>query len=211
MIRIVLVDDHVLFSNSLKKLIDGYTDFEVVAQVTNGEEYIQLVKKEALIFDLVLLDVKMPIMDGLETMNWIKIHQANMPVLILSMEHDDDTIVKMLKLGAKGYVLKDIDPEEFKVALTFVSRNKFYHNEKTSSLLLDKLVNNESVVENLKEREIEFLKFICKELTYKEIANQMHLSPKTVDGYRETLFKKTGAKSRTGLVMYAIKNKIVAI
>lgn len=211
-IKVVLVDDHVLFSNALKKLIDSFQDFKVVAQVTNGEEYIQLIAIQDLSFDILLLDVKMPVMDGIQTMTWIKKNQPEVPVLVLSIEDDDLTIIKMLKLGAKGYILKDIDPDEFNAALRIVASNNFYHSEKTSALLLNQLVTDgDNARLNLKEREIEFLNLICSELTYKEIASKMHLSPKTIDGYRENLFRKTGVKSRTGLVLFAIKSKIISI
>ena len=210
-IKIIIVDDHLLFSQSLASLISTFKKFEVIASYINGKEFIQAIEEENFeIPNLVLLDVNMPIMDGVETMKWLKQHQPELKVLALSVNDDEETIMKMITNGAKGYLLKDTDPKTFKEALLEVHQKGFYYTEMISGLLINKLNKDENKIV-LKEREVEFIKLACTEKTYKEIADGMCLSPKTIDGYRENLFQKLEIKTRIGLVLYAIKHKIVCI
>jgi DNA-binding NarL/FixJ family response regulator len=209
-IKIVIVDDHLLFSQSLTYLIGTFKEFVVIGNYSNGKEFLNSFSKEVDEPDIILLDVNMPIMDGIETMKWIKANKPNLKVLALSVNDDEDTIMKMITNGAKGYLLKDTHPNAFKEALIEVYNKGFYYSEMVSGYLINKLGNNENKV-CLKEREVEFIKLACTEKTYKEIADGMCLSPKTIDGYRECLFQKLELKTRIGLVLYAIKNKIVAI
>lgn len=210
-IKIIIVDDHLLFSQSLAFLISTFKEFEVIGSYINGKEFIQAIEEENFEMpNLVLLDVNMPIMDGVETMKWLKGNQPELKVLALSVNDDEETIMKMITNGAKGYLLKDTDPKTFKEALLEVYQKGFYYTEMISGLLINKLNQNENKVV-LKEREVEFIKLACTEKTYKEIADGMCLSPKTIDGYRENLFQKLEIKTRIGLVLYAIKHKIVCI
>ena len=151
----------------------------------------------------------MPVMNGLETMEWFKGNYPDQKVLALSMEHEEDIIIKMIKFGCRGYLLKDIEPEELLFALNCVYDSGYYLNEETSSAL--RCVRENTSSNPLSQREMEFIHLACSELTYKEVALQMHLSPKTIDGYRENLFRKLDVKSRVGLVLYAVKNNIVSL
>jgi DNA-binding NarL/FixJ family response regulator len=209
-IKIVIVDDHLLFSQSLSYLIGTFKEFVVIGSYCNGKEFINSFSNDLERPDVVLLDVNMPIMDGIETMKWIKANQPSLKVLALSVNDDEETIMKMITSGAKGYLLKDTNPTAFKEALLDVYHKGFYYSEMVSGFLINKLGNNENRI-SLKEREVEFIKLACTEKTYKEIADGMCLSPKTIDGYRECLFQKLEIKTRIGLVLYAIKNKIVSI
>lgn len=210
-IKIIIVDDHLLFSQSLSYLISKYKEFEVIGSYTNGKEFISAFDTENFILpNIVLLDVNMPIMDGIETMKWIKEQHSELKVLALSVNDDEETIMKMITNGAKGYLLKDTDPKTFKEAMLEVYNKGFYYTEIVSGFLINKLNQNENKIV-LKDREVEFIKLACTEKTYKEIADGMCLSPKTIDGYRENLFQKLELKTRIGLVLYAIKNKIVCI
>ena len=209
--KIVIVDDHLLFSNSLKKLIEGYADYVVTKQIGNGKVLVEYLIKESDPPDLILLDVKMPIMDGKATMDWIAVHHPEQKVLVLSMDDDESTIIYMIRRGAKGYILKDIDPVEFKEALENVLHKGFYHSERVSSVLLGEIYKHDNDEIHLNDRELLFLDLVCSDKTYKEIASDMFLSPKTIDGYRANLFKKLKVKSRVGLALYAIKNKLVVI
>jgi DNA-binding NarL/FixJ family response regulator len=209
--RIVIVDDHLLFSNSLKKLIEGFADYEVVKQMRNGKELVEYLGNESIAPDLILLDVKMPVMDGKATMEWISNHQPDLKVLVLSMDDDENTIIYMLRKGANGYILKDIDPINFKEAIENVLHKGFYHTERVSSVLLGEINKPIEREKQLNNRELVFLDMVCSDKTYKEIASLMFLSPKTIDGYRATLFKKLNVKSRVGLALYAIKNGLVEI
>ena len=209
--KIVIVDDHLLFSNSLKKLIDGFADFEVVKQMCNGKEFVDYISTESNPPDLILLDVKMPVMDGKSTMEWISNHHPTLKVLVLSMDDDETTIIYMLRKGANGYILKDIDPIKFKEAIENVIHKGFYHTERVSSVLLNEINKPPESEAQFNNRELVFLDMVCSDKTYKEIASEMFLSPKTIDGYRATLFKKLNVKSRVGLALYAIKNGLVKI
>lgn len=206
--KILVVDDHVLFSQSLKGLINSLQDFEVIDVLKNGQELVMYFESNKIKPDIVLLDIRMPVMDGIETMNWLKENHPGQKVLALTMEHEEETILKMLQLGCRGYLLKDIDPDEFRYAMESVLESGYYYNNEISEVINN---SEEKGNEQFTRREMEFLNLVCSERTYKEIAGEMNLSPKTIDGYREQLFAKLKAKSRTGVVLYALKNKVVSL
>ncbi len=211
-IDIIIVDDHVLFSQALNGLVSNFDEFNVVTVLNNGKELVDYFSKENKQPQIVLMDIKMPIMNGIEATQWLKDNKPEIKVLALSMEADEDTILKMLRAGAKGYLLKDIHPSVLQHALKEVDASGFYYTENVTNTLLNSINNKEkSIAIQLKDRELEFLKLACTERTYREIAEIMFLSPKTVDNYREALFEKLGAKTRIGLVLYAIKEKIVIL
>lgn len=205
---VLIVDDHLLFSRSLKVLVDSFQEYAVSHICNNGKELVSFYESNPIKPDIVLLDIKMPLMDGIETMAWIKENQLQQKVLALSMEDDETTIISMLRLGANGYLLKDITPEELLFALDTVYEDGFYQ-----SSALKKAVENQrdGTLENLSKKEVEFLQFACSELTYREIADKMFRSHKTIDGYRENLFRKLEVKNRIGLAIFAIKHKLVSI
>jgi two-component system invasion response regulator UvrY len=164
--------------------------------------------------DIVMLDVNMPEMDGFETTQWLHKTYPQVKVLALSMFSDEKTIIKMFKVGAKGYLLKNTDPEELKKALDALIDKNVYLSEYVSGKLVSGLhqESEEPVKEIiLNEKEREFLRWACSELSYKEIASKMFVSPRTVDDYRQSLFNKLKVHSRVGLVLYAIKNGIVEV
>ncbi|OEK07746.1 DNA-binding response regulator [Flavivirga aquatica] len=209
---IVIVEDHVLLSQAISSLVNSFNDFNVLYLCKNGQELVDKLKSNAKQPDIVLMDVNMPIMNGIETTLHLTNNYPSINVLALSVEENEDIIIKMLKAGAKGYLLKDVEKNILETALHEVLDKGFYHTRDVAKLLVNTLnddyQNNKT---HLKEREIEFIKLVCTELTYKEIAERMFLSPKTIDGYRDTLFYKLQVKNRIGLVIYAIKNKIYNI
>lgn len=213
---VVLVDDHVLLRSGLANLIRSFGEYEVLFEAYNGLDFIKQLKPNN-IPDLVLLDINMPEMDGYETALWLKEKYPGIKTLALSMYDADNSIIRMLKHGVKGYILKDIEPWELKLALESVVYKGFYYSEMVTGKLihtinaLDEPEQKVRQLLTLNERELEFLKLACTECTYKEIADQMFLSPRTIDGYRDTLFEKLHVKTRVGLVLYAIRNGIVAI
>ncbi|MBN9379358.1 MAG: response regulator transcription factor [Chitinophagaceae bacterium] len=213
---VALVDDHVLLRNGLANLIRSFGEYSVLFEAGNGNDFIRQLKPRTLP-DVVLLDINMPDMDGYETALWIRRHHPEIRILALSMYDTDNSIIRMLKNGVKGYILKDIDPAELKVALESIVTKGFYYSEMVTGKLIHTINTMETVdhqvrhVLRLNDRELEFLRLACTECTYKEIAEQMYLSPRTIDGYRDTLFEKLNVKTRVGLVLYAIRNGIVAL
>lgn len=209
--NVAIVDDHLLFAGSLEKLIDTFPGFHVLYHAKNGKDLQQKIKVEDVLPDIILLDINMPVMDGFETVQWLTETHPNIKVLALSMEDDEATILKMLRGGAKGYLLKDIHPDKLNEALDEVITKGYYHSEKVAATLLHSLRPDDEDKLVLKENEITFLQLACSEMTYKEIAGIMNLSPKTIDGYRQELFNKLNIKNRVGLVIYALKNNIISI
>ncbi|MDQ6530538.1 response regulator transcription factor [Flavobacterium sp. LHD-85] len=209
--KLIIVDDHLLFSQSLELLIKSFGEYDVIERFENGKAFIDyLEENNSSDIDLILLDVNMPVLDGLSTMKWLKDNRPDLKVIALSVNDDEEIIIKMITNGAKGYLLKDTSPEIFKEAIECVVEKGFYFTELVSGMLINK-VNSDNKKICLKEKEIVFIKHACTEMTYKEIASEMCLSPKTIDGYRESLFDKLEIKTRIGLVLYAIKHKIVFV
>ena len=213
MAKITLVDDHVLLRNGLSGLVKSL-GHEVMFEADNGKHLIEKLHHNSLP-EIILLDINMPEMDGYETVKWIKKNHPEVKVLALSMYDNETAIIRMLKYGAKGYILKDSDPIQLKNALDDLVKKGFYYSELVSGKLIsaiNKMDNEEDVLEtsvHLNEREKDFLRHSCSEYTYKEIAEKMFVSPRTVDGYRDALFEKLHVKTRVGLVIYAIKNGLV--
>lgn len=206
---IIIVDDHKLFAQSLQILVNSFEGFEVIHLCKNGEELVNYFKDENLAPDLILLDMRMPVMDGMATMKWLKENHPEQKVLTLTVDQEDETIIKMLRYGCRGYLLKDIDPEEFEYALNAIDRTGYYSNKTISEAVSKE--ERKLKYEELTQRELEFLNHACSELTYKAIADEMNLSPKTVENYRESLFSKLRVKSRVGLVIFAIREGICEV
>ncbi len=213
---VALIDDHVLLRNGLANLIETLGDYKVLFQADNGKQFVETVQNGT-VPDIVLIDINMPIMDGYETATWIRENKLKIIILALSMYDDENSIIKMFKAGAKGYILKDCDPSELKTALEALVTKGFYYNEMITGKLihtintLDEKEIQSKMLAKLNDREIAFLKLVCSEYTYKEIAEKMFVSTRTVDGYRDSLFEKLEVKSRVGLVMFAVKNGVISL
>lgn len=209
-IQVAIADDHSLMRNALAKLINSFADYHVSFEANNGKEIKPLIHQHG-IPDIVLVDVNMPEMDGFETTKWLHTHYPQIRVLVLSMLSDERTIIRMVRLGAKGYLLKNAEPEELKEALDSVMSKDVYLPDLISGKLISGLhrdADRDEEVVNINEREREFLRWVCTELAYKDIAEKMNLSPRTIDDYRQNLFTKLKVHSRIGLALYAIRNGI---
>lgn len=207
---VVIADDHSLLRNALANLINSFDNYKILFQADNGKQLKPLIQQFG-IPDVVLVDVNMPEMDGFETTHWLHTHYPQVKVLVLSMLSDERTIIKMLKLGARGYLLKNAEPEELRDALDAVIKKSVYLPDYISGKIISGLHNDadrELDAIQLNEREREFLRWASTELSYKEIADKMHLSFRTIDDYRQNLFAKLKVHSRIGLVLYAIRNGI---
>ena len=206
---VVIVDDHTLLSQAIAAMVNTFSKFKVLYTCKNGQELIDKFSlSPKFIPDVVLMDINMPIMNGIETTEWITKNHQDVNVMALSVEDEETTILKMLKVGAIGYLLKDTEKAILESALVEIVENGFYHTKSVTNILMKSLSGNGKEEILLNDRQVTFMKHACSELTYKEIADKMCLSPKTIDGYRDVLFTKLNVKNRVGLVMYAIKNKI---
>lgn len=215
--KIVLVDDHILLRNGLAGIIAGFDNFNVLFEANNGSHFIEQLDPSNLP-DIVLLDITMPVMNGFETAEWIFNNHPSIKVMVLSMLNDERTIIKMLKFGAMGYMTKDTDPKELNRALNELYTKGIYFNQLLCHNLVHSVRNGVEepndeyqIFLNLPEREKEFLKLLATDLTLKEIAAKMNLSPRTIDGYRDNLFEKVKVSNRVGLVLFALRNNLIQL
>ncbi len=215
-IKLALTDDHVLLRNGLATHLREI-GYDVVFEADNGLQMMEKIK-QGILPDIILMDINMPQMDGYDAALWLREQHPDIKVLALSMYDDESSILRMIRNGARGYLLKDSDPSELKAALHAVMTKGFYHSELVTGKLIhtinhldDPADSKTKQVLGLNDREIEFLKLTATELTYKEIAEKMHVSPRTIDGYRDNLFEKLNLKSRVGLVLFAIRQGVVKV
>lgn len=207
-IRIALADDHAILRKGLAELINSMKGLSVVADADNGADLLEQLQTMAEKPEVCILDINMPDMNGYETAAAIRDQYPDINILALSMYDSEFNIIKMLRAGAQGYLLKSVTPAELMRAVTDVCNQGFYISELVTGRMLRSLQNPKSDLPQLTDNEEQFLGLCCTELTYKEIADKMHKSPRTIDGYREDLFAKLGISSRTGLVLYALKTGI---
>ncbi len=216
--RLALVDDHTLFRRGLINLIELVcSDCEILFEADNGFDLQQKITKEKEP-DILLLDVNMPKMDGFATVQWLTENFPLVKILVVSMVEKEESIVRMLKLGVKGYLSKDVEPQVLGEALNAIMNKGFYYTDFITGKLVHALNSNNNpdkvktdALRLMNDREKDFLRLACSELTYNEIAGKMFVSPKTVDGYRNALFEKFNVKSRVGLVLFAIKSELVVL
>lgn len=210
-IKVAIVDDHKLVSKALENMISLNPNFQVTMNCFNGQDFIDELQKTKTHPDVVLMDINMPIKNGIETTAEVSRKFPNLKVIALTMEDNEGTIIKMMKAGAKGYLLKDMSPDILFNAINIVhEKGIFYTDMVTQSLLKIKTEEKfmKELDETLKDRELEFIRLACSELTYREIAHQMCVSPRTIDGYRDSIFLKLNVKTRVGIVLFAIKHNL---
>jgi DNA-binding NarL/FixJ family response regulator len=211
-IKVAIADDHALFRSGVRTALSVKKDVELVAEADNGMQLLTLLKH--IEPDVILLDIQMPIMDGITTLPEIRKLYPHVKVIILSMHNDHSMISRLMEIGANSYLTKNSDPETIYQAIKTCFEQEFFFNDLTNKALLSGLRTkrveqpmNEEV--QLTEKETRILKLMCEEKTTKEIADLVDISPRTVEAIRDKLKTKTGAKSMAGLVMYAVKNGIV--
>lgn len=214
-IKLAMADDHILLRNALATLINSFENCKVLYEAANGKELILKIKQQGPP-DVVLLDLSMPEMDGFETASWLNTNYPDVHVLMLTMYDSELTLIRLLQAGVKGFLKKDIEPSELKFAIQSVMQEGYYYSTHTAGRLANLFRANKKDnirLQNtmLSDQEIVFLKFTCTDMTYKEIAQKMSLTPRTVDALRDQLFVRLDVKSRVGLAMVAIKNGIVTL
>lgn len=212
-IKIAIADDYKIFREGLKVGLSADEALEVVLEADNGEDLLKALENETP--DVILMDLKMPIMDGMEATKEVRKKYPSVKVLVVSMYEDDKFIIHLMENGANGYLLKNTEPDEIRRSIYAVHENGYYFNDLVNKALLKKLIlkNNlkPSFNQNveLTEREQEVLKLICEEKTAAEIAKEIFLSPRSVEGIRQRLIEKVGVRNSAGLVMFAVKNGLV--
>ena len=212
-IKVALADDHVLLRTALATLIDGFGDCRVIHQSTNGKDLINAMKIGT-VADVAILDLNMPEMDGFATAEWMRLNFPSVHILMLTMYDSELSLIRLLQNGVRGFLKKDIHPEELKFAIHSVVQSGFYYSNSTTGKLVNlfrKNNGNTIALQNsmLTEQEVNFLRLASSDLTYKEVAQKMGLNPRSIDTLRDQLFQKLDVKSRVGLAMIAIRHGIV--
>lgn len=208
-IDIIITDDHNLFRKGLRALISDFEFVENINEASNGEELLKLLASKSKLPDVILLDLKMPVMDGITAQVHIKKLYPSINVIIITMEDDEQFILHMIGEGVNGYLLKNAEPEEVETALIKVIKKGFYFPDNISSVIYRNIVkkDRDAVVLNpgFTDRELEVLTLICKDYTNTDISEELNISKKTVENYKLKILEKSGAKSMAGLVVNAIK------
>jgi two-component system, NarL family, invasion response regulator UvrY len=207
--KIILADDHILLRDALASLINNFDAFIVTAVAGNGQEVIQAIANGCQA-DIALMDLNMPQMDGYETAKWLAQQHPGIKIIILTMYDSEIALIRLLKAGVHGFLKKDIHPDELKNALLTVAAGEYYYSNHTT-VKIASLFRKPSGLQKstLSDIEIEFLKLASTDMTYKEIAQALGMTPRHVDTYRDALFTKLDVKSRVGLAIYAVKNGII--
>lgn len=210
----VVTDDHSIFRQGLKMALSDDMELSCIGEASNGRELLQLLQVRQP--DVILLDLKMPVMDGMEATKEIRRNYPDIKILILTMHDDEQLVLHLLETGANGYLIKNADAEEIKLALYACKENGFYFSDYVSSLMLRSIVEKkkpaaqfrEQVVLNDRERDV--LLLICEGQTAAEIGNRIFISPRTVEKIKTSLYEKIGARNNAGLIMYAVKQGMVS-
>ncbi len=209
-IKTIIADDHGIFLDGLRMMLESEPGIAVVAQATNGRELVEMVKNNDV--DVVLTDISMPIMDGIEATKRMLALKPSIAIIALSMHDEENIVLELLEAGGKGYLLKNSDKQEVWDAIRTVHDQQPYYCRSISARMIRKIVRSHhnpfSSTPDFSDREKEIIELICQEFTNKQIADQLNLSMRTVEGYRLKILEKIGVKNSVGLVIYAMKHKI---
>lgn len=207
-IKVGLVDDHQLFLKSLSLMLETLQDFEVIVEALNGMDLQHKLAVMEVLPDIILLDVNMPVMDGHATATWLQENYPSIKLIALSMNEKDGAIIQMFKAGCCAYLLKDVHPAVLEKALQEVNTKGYYNSDQVNPR---RLLAPKEQKTMLTAKEQQFLTLACSDRTYKQIAAEMFVSERTVDGYREALFQKLGVQSRVGMCLEALRQELVQL
>lgn len=211
-IKFIIADDHKIFRQGVKLSLADDTRLKCIGEADNGKELIHLLKEQEV--DVVILDLKMPVMDGMEAIKVIRQTDKEVKIIILTMYDDENFMLKLMGEEANGYLVKNAEPEEIRTAIYSVYENGYYFNDTVSAAMLKSVANKNSKMHSFKnepqlsDKEREVLQLICKEHTNIEIGKMIFLSPRTIEGIRSALLEKIGVRNTAGLVLYAVKHGI---
>lgn len=216
-IKIALVDDEELFRKGISMILRSEEDIQIIAEAGNGHEFLSLLEKGQISPDIVLMDLQMPHLNGIKCTEILHQKRPDIKVIALSSHYNLSLITNMLSLGVSGYLPKNSPPDEVITTIREISARGFYYTREVMVAFhnniqnrnKNQIVKNPNLLRTLSEKEIEILKLICKQKTTGEIANMLKVSPRTVDGHRNRLLLKTGAKNVVGLVLYALENNFI--
>ena len=214
-IKVVIADDHKLFRKGIIALLEDFDFIDEIEEASNGAELLKLLGNMQILPDVILLDLRMPVMDGVEAQQKIRILYPEIKIIILTMEDDEQYILHLISEGVNGYLLKNADPDEMEKAILKVVENGYYFSDNISMLVLQnlkKLEKTDTIFNpDFTERELQVLELICREYSNSEIAENMNISIRTAEGYRQKLIDKSGAKNIAGLVILALKYNWVSL
>jgi two-component system, NarL family, response regulator DegU len=210
--KIAVVDDQRLFREGIISLIEEYEDLKVTIEAENGKELIAALGSSEP--DVILLDLEMPVMDGIKTTDYLSKNYPHLKILVLTMHNDDEFILHMIKKGARGFLMKDSNTETFIEAIYSVVDNEYYFSDRISQVMLKGLISNKKKnpsfsTTDLSNRELEIVRMICKEYTSREISEKLSISLRTVEKHRDSIMQKTKTHNAAGIVMYAVKNRLI--
>lgn len=210
-IKIALADDQLLFRKGLASLLKSFQGVQLLFEANNGQALLDEIAETNILPDIVIMDLNMPVLNGIETTQKIKQLYPNIRIMILSVHNEEKFIIRMLELGVNGYLFKESEPSEVEKAIHAVMDNDFYMNEQTVKAMRNSLSHKKEKVSlddplTLTSREKEILDLLCREFTAPEIAEKLSISVRTVEGHRNNLMQKIGAKNVVGLVVYAMKH-----
>lgn len=213
-IRVAIVDDHALVRASVAKLISEFKDCKVVILAAHGQDLIQQITRQNLLPDILLLDLSMPEMDGVETTVWLKQRYPELPILVLTMYDSEMAMIRLLHKGVAGFLKKDIHPSELHFAIQSVMEKGHYFSNETTGRLMNMIRTQKDGETRLQkvqfsDQEIAFIKLACTDLTYKEIARELHMNLRSVDTMRDQLFTRLNVRSRVGLAVYSLRQGLV--
>ena len=212
-IKVAIADDHKIFRKGVILSLRQYNNIKFVQEAENGQDLIDGLKESAP--DVILMDLRMPLKDGIETTKYVAKEYPNIHILALTIYEDERFVTHLMEIGANGYLLKNADPSEIKKAIVEVATKGYYLNNFVNRILLKKshartkVVPNLNVEVTLADRERDVLKYICMEFTAQEIAQKLEVSPRTVEAIKDRLMERFGAKNTAGLVFFAVKNNLV--
>ncbi|MFN2394730.1 MAG: response regulator [Bacteroidales bacterium] len=216
-LKIMIVEDQHIFRKGLIMLLKEIPGVEIFGEASNGQEFLEMIKDDQP--DIVLMDIQMPVMNGIEATQKAIEDYPTLKIVAISMFGEEEYLVSMIEAGIKGFLLKTVEEDELQKAIELVSENKNYFSDELLPVLTHSLVSKKSKAsgpepelrEELTKREVEVLNLICKGFTIKEIADQLFISQRTVDGHKANLFRKTGVDSSVKLVTFAIRNNLYKV